>query len=152
MSKRAGKAQASSARAASTYGSSAFGAAATFGVSTSPLSYVSEPPDLSAISDPNVVVYFRNLSKKDSTTKAKALEDLQAHIAALQQPVEEGLLEAWVRVAKIYRGEARSNKMPTDQNIPTHLHRQCKGRSPECPSRAGPCGPVSRQAHRKAHA
>ncbi|KAF1835661.1 hypothetical protein BDW02DRAFT_280086 [Decorospora gaudefroyi] len=96
--KRSAKAQASSARAAtSTFG--AFGSPTpAFGASSSPLPYVSEPPDLSAISDANVVVYFRNLSKKDSTTKAKALEDIQAHVASLQEPVEEGLLEAWIRI------------------------------------------------------
>jgi hypothetical protein len=97
MSKRSAKAAASSARAASTFG---FGSAPAFGGSfagsASQLSYVAEPPNLSAISDPNVVVYFRNLSKKDSTTKAKALEDLQSHVAGLQEPVEEGVLEAWV--------------------------------------------------------
>ncbi|KAL5117422.1 hypothetical protein ACEQ8H_004738 [Pleosporales sp. CAS-2024a] len=98
MSKRAAK-SASSARAASALGSSVFGAssAAAFGVASSPLSYVSEPPHLAAISDPNVVVYFRNLSKRDSTTKAKALEDIQAYVAKVAA-VEEGLLEAWVQI------------------------------------------------------
>lgn len=100
MSKRQAKAQASSARAAATgaFGS-AFGASTSsaFGASSSQLSYVTEPPDLSSISDPNVVVYFRNLSKKDSTTKAKALEDLHSYVLTLQEPVEEGILEAWVR-------------------------------------------------------
>ncbi|KZM23839.1 zinc ion binding [Ascochyta rabiei] len=97
MSKRSAKASASSARAASTFGSApAFGG--SFGGSASQLSYVAEPPNLSAISDPNVVVFFRNLSKKDSTTKAKALEDLQTHIVALQAPVEEGVLDAWITV------------------------------------------------------
>lgn len=106
MSKRTGKASASSARAASTFGNApAFGG--SFGGSASQLSYVAEPPNLSAISDPNVVVYFRNLSKKDSTTKAKALEDLQTYIAALQEPVEEGVLEAWVSVARRKSREER---------------------------------------------
>ncbi|KAF1939847.1 hypothetical protein EJ02DRAFT_380896 [Clathrospora elynae] len=90
MSKRSAKAQASSARAAT-------GVFGGFG-SASPLSYVAEPPDLAAISDPTVVVYFRNLSKKDSTTKAKALEDIQAHVSSLQEPVEEGVLEAWIKM------------------------------------------------------
>jgi hypothetical protein len=94
MSKRTTKPHASSARAA--FGSAFGGSSSTFSVSSSQLSYVTEPPDLSAISDPNVVVYFRNLSKKDSTTKAKALEDIQARISSLQEPVEEGILEAWV--------------------------------------------------------
>ncbi|KAH7392198.1 hypothetical protein DE146DRAFT_661887 [Phaeosphaeria sp. MPI-PUGE-AT-0046c] len=112
MSKRAAK-SASSARAASTFGSSAFGSSspAAFGVASSALSYVSEPPDLSAISDPNVVVYFRNLSKRDSTTKAKALEDIQAYVA--KEPVEEGLLEAWV---KIYPRTSIDNSKAVRQN------------------------------------
>ncbi|KAF1995011.1 hypothetical protein P154DRAFT_446367 [Amniculicola lignicola CBS 123094] len=99
MSKRQGKAQASSARASSSFGT-AFGASAApaFGVSSSQLSYVTEPPDLSAISEPTVVVYFRNLSKRDSTTKAKALEDIQSYILSLQEPVEEGVLEAWIKM------------------------------------------------------
>jgi hypothetical protein len=109
MSKRAAKAAASSARAASTFGSApAF--SGSFGGSASQLSYVAEPPNLSSISDPNVVVYFRNLSKKDSTTKAKALEDLQAYISALQEPVEEGVVEAWVSVARRRRREECSNE------------------------------------------
>jgi len=98
MSKRQLKAQASSARAATSAFGSGFGTASSaFSTAASQLSYVTEPPDLSAISDPNVVVYFRNLSKKDSTTKAKALEDLQAHVASQEEPVEDGLIEAWVR-------------------------------------------------------
>ncbi|KAF2850280.1 RING zinc finger protein-like protein [Plenodomus tracheiphilus IPT5] len=113
MSKRTAKAQASSARAASTFGSSAFGSSPAFGASSSPLSYVSEPPDLSAISDPNVVVYFRNLSKKDSTTKAKALEDIQTYISSLQEPVEEGILEAWI---KIYPRTSIDNAKAVRQN------------------------------------
>lgn len=98
MSKKQFRSQASSGRAA-------FGAGATSGGSfggsafaaSSPLSWITEPPDLSAISDPNVAVSFKNLSKKDSTTKAKALEDLQSHVSSPDQQVEEALLEAWVR-------------------------------------------------------
>ncbi|RMZ66379.1 ring zinc finger [Pyrenophora seminiperda CCB06] len=111
---RSTKAQASSARAttASTFG--AFGGATpAFGASSSTLSYVSEPPDLSAISDPNVVVYFRNLSKKDSTTKAKALEDIQAYVSALHEPVEDGLLETWI---KIYPRTSIDNAKAVRQN------------------------------------
>jgi hypothetical protein len=103
MSKRQIKAQASSARAATSAFGSGFGASSSaFSTAASQLSYVTEPPDLSAISDPNVVVYFRNLSKKDSTTKAKALEDIQAHVASQKEPVEDGLLEAWVRDPWMY--------------------------------------------------
>ena len=114
MSKRTAKAQASSARAATTSSFGAFGSAsAAFSASTSPLSYVTEPPDLSAISDPNVIVYFRNLSKKDSTTKAKALEDIQSYLSTLQEPVEEGLLEAWI---KIYPRTSIDNAKAVRQN------------------------------------
>ncbi|EDU39791.1 conserved hypothetical protein [Pyrenophora tritici-repentis Pt-1C-BFP] len=114
MSKRSAKAQASSARATTTPTFGAFGGATqAFGASSSTLSYVSEPPDLTAISDPNVVVYFRNLSKKDSTTKAKALEDIQAYVSALQEPVEDGLVEAWI---KIYPRTSIDNAKAVRQN------------------------------------
>jgi E3 ubiquitin-protein ligase listerin len=100
--KRQFKSQASSSRAASnTYGASfgGFGSSSGLGASTSSLSFVSEPLDLSAISEPNVVVAFKNLSKKDSTTKAKALEDLRGHISSLGADnggVEDEVLRAWV--------------------------------------------------------
>ena len=120
MSKRTAKASASSARAASTFSSApAFGG--SFGGSASQLSYVAEPPNLSSISDPNVVVYFRNLSKKDSTTKAKALEDMQTYVAALQEPVEEGVLEAWVSLVSGSCRECCSNE--TIRLLCTHVPR-----------------------------
>ena len=107
MSKKAFKSQASSTKAVfrgfggfsdgTGAGTSAFG----FGnIVSSPLSHVYEPPDLSGLSDPNVVVAFKNLQKKDGTTKSKALEDLQSYIRSLnsgQNGIEEPLLEAWVR-------------------------------------------------------
>ncbi|KAK2004434.1 hypothetical protein LX36DRAFT_649985 [Colletotrichum falcatum] len=75
------------------------------GFSSSPgsgLSYLAEPPDLSSISDANVVVSFKNTLKKDATTKAKALEDLlayvQAHPFEKDGGVEEAVLEAWVQI------------------------------------------------------
>ena len=109
MSKRQFKSQASSSRALP----AAFGAqnglfASSAGVGTtqvfgaipsSPLSYVYEPPDLRAISEPNVVVAYKNVQKKDSTTKAKALEDLQAYVLALTEEkgeLEDLILQAWV--------------------------------------------------------
>ena len=112
MSKKQFKSQASSGRApfgASTGGSTAFGSPAVFGA-TSSLSYIADPPDLSAVSDPHVVVAFKNLSKKDSTTKAKALDDLQAYIEGLGGDgagIEDAILEAWVssrrrRTARTY--------------------------------------------------
>ncbi|CAD0107320.1 unnamed protein product, partial [Aureobasidium uvarum] len=94
--KKAFRPQASSARST---GGSAFGGgfgATGFGVSSSPLSWIGEPPDLSNISDPNVGVAFKNLTKKDSTTKAKALEELQQYVSAPDQQIEEPVLEAWL--------------------------------------------------------
>ncbi|GKU05040.1 e3 ubiquitin-protein ligase listerin [Fusarium langsethiae] len=75
-----------------------FGSAA----SGTSLSYLAEPPSFSAISDPNVVVSLKNVLKKDSTTKAKALEELLAHVQAhpfeKDGGVEEGILDVWVQI------------------------------------------------------
>lgn len=72
------------------------------GSTATTLSYLAEIPDLSSISDPNVVVCFKNLLKKDGTTKAKGLEDLRAYVQAhpyeLDGGVEETILEAWVNL------------------------------------------------------
>ena len=89
-------------------GQSAFGAPKSgsgfgFGGSSSDssLSYLAEPPSFAAVSDPNVVVSLKNVLKKDSTTKAKGLEELiqhaQAHPFDQNGGVEEGLLNIWVR-------------------------------------------------------
>lgn len=108
MSKKSFKTQASSSRAVSgAFGQPEaagsignFGGTSTFGaVPSSFLSYVYEPPDLSNISEPSVVVALKNLQKKDSTTKSKALEDLQVYVLSLAVEsggVEEAILEAWV--------------------------------------------------------
>ena len=103
--RRAFKAQASSSKAAfgqvsASFGADASGHASPFtSVSPSALSYVYEPPDLSGISDPVVVVALKNLQKKDSTTKAKALEDLEAFVLPIKDSshdgVENAVLEAW---------------------------------------------------------
>ena len=114
MSKKQFRSQASSSRAVSgAFGApdgglssgGAFGSPLSFGTasssssSSSPLSYIYEPLDLSNISAPNVVVAIKNLQKKDSTTKSKALDELQAYItslSAVQGEVEGSVLEAWV--------------------------------------------------------
>ncbi len=108
MSKKQFKSQASSSRAVSgafgvsdaAFSGSIFGVPSSLGaVSSSPLSYVYEPPDLTGISEPNVVVAFKNVQKKDSTTKSKALEDLQGYVLSLGPKnggVEDAILEAWV--------------------------------------------------------
>ncbi|KAB5545912.1 hypothetical protein GE09DRAFT_968044 [Coniochaeta sp. 2T2.1] len=70
--------------------------------SSTTLSYIAEPPDLSTVSDANVVVSLKNLLKKDSTTKAKGLEDLLVYIKShpyeTDGGVEEPVLEAWVKL------------------------------------------------------
>lgn len=81
------KAQASSARATSGFG--AFGA---FQTATSPLSYIAEQPDLSNISNPNVVVALKNIGKRDSTTKAKALDELLEY---LKDTADLAIITAW---------------------------------------------------------
>ena len=108
MSKKHLRSQASSSRAFSGVfgtqdggsGGAGFKMPSGFGaVSSSPLSYVYEPPDLSDISDPNIVVAFKNVQKRDGTTKAKALEELQTHFMGLglkQAGLEDSVLEAWV--------------------------------------------------------
>ena len=78
-------------------GSGAFGAASA----ASPLSYLAEPPSLSHVSDPNVVVSLRSVFKKDGTTRAKGLEELLRHVCAHPHDqgggVDEALLDIWVR-------------------------------------------------------
>ncbi|KAH8899741.1 hypothetical protein GQ53DRAFT_801361 [Thozetella sp. PMI_491] len=72
-----------------------------FSTSTTKLTYLTEPPNLANISDPNVVVSFKNLLKKDSTTKTKALEDLLSYVQGLDSEkggAEEAVLEAWVQL------------------------------------------------------
>ncbi|KAH6673805.1 hypothetical protein B0J14DRAFT_591655 [Halenospora varia] len=96
MSKRQFRTQASSSRAAPATAFGGFGSTSA----RSSLSYVTETPNLSKISDPNVVVAFKNLSKADSTTKTKALEVLQEYVS--HHPYEEGgtedaVLLAWVK-------------------------------------------------------
>ncbi|KAF2858872.1 hypothetical protein K470DRAFT_278157 [Piedraia hortae CBS 480.64] len=96
MSKKQFKVQASSSRAGVSLTSGGFGSSA-FG-SASPLSYLQDPPDYKNINDANVVVHFKNLMKKDSKTKTKALEDLSAFVVPGQESIEDGVLEAWVKL------------------------------------------------------
>ncbi|KAL8689551.1 MAG: hypothetical protein Q9218_004800, partial [Villophora microphyllina] len=106
MSKKQFKSQASSSRAVSGAFAASDGAVSAFGgggfgvVSSSPLSYVYEPPDLSSISEPHVVVALKNVQKKDSTTKSKALEELLQYFTNLDRAngVETAVLDAWIKV------------------------------------------------------
>ena len=96
MSKKAFKSHASSDRI-----STGFGGLGTTGFGsnqTSVLSHVQEPLDYSLLSDSSITVAFKNLSKKDGTTKSKALEDLQTYVTSLSTEIDEGLLQLWVRL------------------------------------------------------
>lgn len=115
MSKKTFKSQASSSRAsASTFGAQtgsngipSFGSPSALGVTaSSSLSYIYEPLDLSAIPEPNMIVALKNLQKKDSATKSKALEELQTHLSSVEAEgsrVEEAIVEAWVRFSQIQK-------------------------------------------------
>ena len=98
MSKRQFKSQASSTRVAAGAFTPGFGPSSPspFTTTSSPLSYLTEPPDRSAISDANTSVAFRSLSKKDSTTKAKALEDLQSLLP--KSDIEDAVLDTWIHL------------------------------------------------------
>lgn len=134
MSKRQVKSHASSSRAAASAFGGGFGSFSSFGSSASQLSYVSEPPDLSSISDANTVVLFKNLSKKDSTTKAKALEDLQTHITS-PSGVEDAVLEAWVRFSAAvctYDRVVIEFCNRAGPIVPSHVDRQRSKSPPAC--------------------
>lgn len=106
MSRRQFTSQASSSRATSTAGfGGGFGGFGSTSSSSSTLSYVTEPPNFSSISDPNVVVSFKNLSKKDRATKARGLEDLRSYVRdhpfEVGGGVEEAVLETWVSLWRL---------------------------------------------------
>ena len=70
-----------------------------FATASTRLSYIAPPIDTSAI-PADVVVAFKNLLKKDGTTKARALEDIIAYVQ--KHPYDDGgpddsILDAWVR-------------------------------------------------------
>ena len=102
MSRKLGKSRPSGGKAFSSSGAGGFGGFGGFTTSSSGsnLSYLTEPPDFSSISDANVVVSLKNLQKKDATTKAKALEELityvQAHPYDQDGGPEERILDVWV--------------------------------------------------------
>ncbi|KAI9892151.1 MAG: hypothetical protein M1814_001857 [Vezdaea aestivalis] len=73
--------------------------ASAFGSSLSTLSYLFETPDLVKLSNPKVGVAFKNLSKKDSTTKYKALEELQSQVfsTSVDESFDDGVLAIWAK-------------------------------------------------------
>lgn len=100
--KSGGKGRAVSGKNFGSPAPSGFGSFSTPFAGAGSLSYLSEDPDFSLISDSNVVVSFKNLLKKDNTTKSKALADLiqytQTHPNDHDGGIEEAVLETWVRL------------------------------------------------------
>lgn len=99
MSQRRFKAQASSSRATTGAGFGGFGAADSHSV----LSYLKELPDLDSkdFGNPNINVQFKNISKKDATTKTKALENLRECVEAFSTNKQNAkalliIFETWV--------------------------------------------------------
>ncbi|KAF3928547.1 hypothetical protein ABW21_db0206473 [Orbilia brochopaga] len=97
------RAQASSASAAAALSgrstSSAFGFPSHRAAdrASSPLSYFAEPPDIKSISDPNLVVVFSNLLKRDDTTKEKAVAELLDW--TVEQPsIENAVVNCYVQL------------------------------------------------------
>jgi len=91
------------------------------------LSYLVPPPDIQWISDPNVVVSFKSLSKKDATTKTKALEDLRAFVKSpppFQENIESTIIQAWVSSSILYssRGRLNYSRRNTIQSWPSTTH------------------------------
>src|SRR5882724_11187898 len=104
----------------------------------STLSYFADLPDISSISNPNVVVFFKNLFKKDSTTKARALEDLQTYLNENPQNVEDPVLDAWVSSIMPWN---HINKI-TGWNLPADVDRRlkaCSATGPHRPSKGRFC-------------
>ncbi|OQE25542.1 hypothetical protein PENSTE_c006G05814 [Penicillium steckii] len=98
------KSQASSSRAATGAFGSFGGFSSSFGGDgrePSALTYIAEPPDLSRISDQQLVIAFKNLLKKDDITRTKALEELKEHVNSVFESkgtLDDGFLEAWVKI------------------------------------------------------
>lgn len=82
----------------SSFVSSDFGTFGSFGDFTpsSPISSTPRPIDLTAL-PPELVVVFRNIQKRDVTTRAKAAQDLQARLAAgVDEQTIDAMLNIWV--------------------------------------------------------
>lgn len=70
-----------------------------FRSSSTSLSYLAPPPDFAGIPH-EVVVAYKNLTKKDSTTKEKALQDILVYVQALGtqgRVPDEPVIDVYVR-------------------------------------------------------
>ncbi|KAK4144495.1 uncharacterized protein C8A04DRAFT_27679 [Dichotomopilus funicola] len=71
-----------------------------FSSSSTTLSYLTPPPDFSSVPQ-EVVVPFKNLLKKDSTTKEKALQEIVAYVQSVGskgQMVEDQVIDIYVEL------------------------------------------------------
>lgn len=149
------KSSAASGKAFASAGSGAFGAFSSAS-SGSKLSYLTEPPDYTSISDANVVVSFKNLLKKDATTKSKALEELLAYVEAHPYEqnggVEEAVLEAWVRLTTLLCHDRSRVLMDTlGAIVPSNLDRQLPARARAFPHPTTRADEVGEETHGTTH-
>jgi hypothetical protein len=80
------------------------GGSVGFGASSTTLSYLTPPPDFSGIPQ-EIVVPCKNLLKKASTTKEKALQDILAYVQGLGPDghgLGEPVIDAYVRLVCRY--------------------------------------------------
>ena len=154
MNRKGFKSQASSSNVAPAFAVSSFGS--SFGAApASSLSYVYEPPDLSLIGDSSIQKAFKSLQKKDSITKAKALEDLQVHVAHLQKKgtiLEDAVIEGWVSWPKYKITGIASNLSDIGYTIPANVRRQLSTRPAALSCFSRPGSRSLRKEDRKAHA
>ncbi|KAG8628996.1 hypothetical protein KVT40_002861 [Elsinoe batatas] len=141
--KKSFKSQASSGRA--TFGAPSFGGfgSSAFDSGSSPLSHVYEPPNLTTISDANVVVQLKNLMKKDGKTKSKALEDLIAYTTTNKADIEEGVFTAYIKLYPRLSIDAERRVRQLSHTLVGHIVVKCGKRvAPYLPQIAGPwlCG------------
>ncbi|KAF2227886.1 hypothetical protein BDZ85DRAFT_188675 [Elsinoe ampelina] len=141
--KKSFKSQASSGRA--TFGAPSFGGfgSSAFDSGSSPLSHVYEPPNLTTISDANVVVQLKNLMKKDGKTKSKALEDLIAYTTTNKTEIEEGVFTAYIKLYPRLSIDAERRVRQLSHTLVGHIVVKCGKRvAPYLPQIAGPwlCG------------
>ena len=139
------KSQASSSRAAG----SAFGSFGGFsgslqsqGKEPSTLTYITAPPDLSRITDQQLVIAFKNLLKKDDTTRTKALEELRDHISTVQAnkgTLDDGFLDAWVYATGhfIHQHLLTDNLPNLDRIIPPTINWPLSPSTSACPFHPG---------------
>ena len=127
MSKSSSKAQASSSRAAQGFGSASFDLVTRFG-RPSPLSYQAQlqNDDYASLSDQNLAVNFKNLAKKDPSTKSKALERLRDSAESCRQDPNEldaSFLDLWVCLySRRHLTGSRGRLTDIGQSFPTCLN------------------------------